>query len=96
MAKTPLLSIPYIHQRCGHPAQQHGRRIPPFILETAFSMRIFLVSAFLPDITQQIHSFLAKGVMSSHSAFTFGKDRIAFCKSFGNVCTVPDATIQLL
>jgi len=50
-------------------------------------MRISLVSDFLPDVTQQIHSLRASGVISSHSAFTFGTAVIAFRKSEGRLCT---------
>lgn len=74
--------------RCEHPAQQQGRRIPPLIFEIAFLIRIFLVSAFLPDVTQQIHSFRASGVMSSHSVFTAGTEVIALRKSAGKVCCI--------
>jgi len=41
--------------------------MPLFILDMAFSIRICRVSAFLPLVTQQIHSLRAKGVMSSQS-----------------------------
>ncbi len=61
----------HLCQRCIHPAQQQGRRMPPFIFESAFSIRISRVSAFLPLVTQQIHSLRASGVMSSHKARTF-------------------------
>jgi hypothetical protein len=33
---------------------------------------------FLPEITQQIHSLRANGVMSSHTACAFGTEAIAF------------------
>ena len=59
-------------------------------------MRISLVSAFFPDMTQQIHSLRASGVMSSHSFRAAGVDSIAFRKSCGNVCTVPPAMPFLL
>ena len=42
-----------------------------------------LVSAFTPEMTQQIHSFFAKGVISSHNFSTFGTASIAFFKSSG-------------
>lgn len=69
---------------CVHPTQQHGRRMPLFIFESAFLMRIFLVSAFAPDVTQQIHSLRASGVISSHSDTTDFSDLMAFCRSAGN------------
>lgn len=64
--------------------------MPPFILESAFVIRIFLVSAFFPEVTQQIHSLRAKGVISSHIPFTTGKDAIALRKSAGSVCGTDD------
>lgn len=72
--------------RCGQPAQQQGRRMPPFSLESAFLILISLVSAFLPEVTQQIHSFRASGVISSQTAFTAGLELIACFKSLGSVC----------
>jgi hypothetical protein len=61
--------------------------MPPFILEIAFSMRMLRVSAFLPDITQHIHSLRASGVTSFHMASALGLAATAFFKSAGNVCT---------
>ena len=49
-------------------------------------MRIPLVSSFLPDITQQIHSLRARGVMSAHAAFALGVAVRAFRKSAGTLC----------
>ncbi len=63
--------------------------MPPFIFESAFSIRIFLVSAFLPEVTQQIHSLRASGVILSHKALTLGAPIIAFSKSRGTLCTTP-------
>jgi hypothetical protein len=51
-----------------------------------FCMRMFLVSASLPEVTQHIHSFLAKGVMSSQTFFAFGEAKMAFFKSAGSLC----------
>jgi len=68
------------------PAQQQGRRIPPLSFESAFSIRIFLVSAFLPDITQQIHSLRASGLISSHTARAFGDELSTLFKSAGILC----------
>jgi hypothetical protein len=73
------------------PGQQQGLRIPPFIFESAFPMRILLVSSFLPDVIQQIHSLRARGVISSQRANTVGEEAIAFRKSAGSLCTVPPA-----
>lgn len=72
-----------------HPAQQHGRRIPPPSFESAFFIRIFLVSSFLPDVTQHIHSLRASGVMSSHTACAAGLETRALRRSAGSVCTMP-------
>ena len=63
--------------------------MPPFIFESAFSIRMTLVSAFALEVTQQIHSLRASGVMSSQSAKTFGAEIIALRKSGGIVCTTP-------
>ena len=75
-----------------HPTQQHGLRIPPVSFEIPFLIRIFRVSSFLPDVTQQIHSLRASGVISSHTIKAFGEEMSAFRKSSGNLCTVPVAT----
>jgi hypothetical protein len=53
-------------------------------------MRIDLVSCFLPEVTQQIHSLRASGVMSCQRASTLGEEIIASRKSEGRVCIVPD------
>lgn len=55
----------------------------------AFSIRIPLVSDFLPEVTQQIHSFRASGVMSSHTDNALGVEKTTFFKSSGILCTVP-------
>jgi len=49
---------------------------------------MFLVSVFLPEVTQQIHSLRARGVMAFHIFFAKGVEIIAFRKSSGNLCTV--------
>ncbi len=46
--------------------------MPPLSFESAFSILIPLVSDFLPEVTQQIHSFRASGVISCHSASALG------------------------
>ncbi len=46
-----------------------------------------LVSSFLADVTQQIHSLRAKGVISAHTSVTIGSDSIAFRKSAGILWT---------
>jgi hypothetical protein len=47
---------------------------------------MFLVSAFLPDVTQQIHSLRASGVVASQVAFDAGEEARAFRKSSGSLC----------
>ncbi len=59
-------------------------------------MRIARVSAFLPDITQQIHSLRASGVMSSHNARSFGEAESAFRKSAGSTWMVPGEIVRII
>jgi len=54
-------------------------------------MRRFLVSSFFAEVTQQIHSLRARGVMLAHASVTIASDSIALRKSAGILCTVPDA-----
>jgi len=64
----------------------------PFrILARPTSMRRFLVSSFLADVIQHIHSLRASGVMLTHTSVTTASDSIALRKSGGILCTVPDA-----
>ena len=79
-------------QRCGHPGQQHGLRMPPRILSMPTSMRRFLVASCLAEVTQQIHSFLASGVISAQRFLAVALDSTAFRKSAGNLWTVPSAS----
>ena len=53
-------------------------------------MCCFLVSGFLTEITQQIHSLRASGVISSHFARATESETRTFRKSAGTVCTAPD------
>ncbi len=76
-------------QRCVHPGQQHGLRMPPRSLSMPTSMRRFLVSSFLADVTQQIHSFRASGVISTQRLLTAAVDSRALRKSAGSLWTVP-------
>lgn len=48
-------------------------------------MRRFLVSSFFADVTQQIHSLRASGVMSAQTSFTTESDSIALRRSAGNL-----------
>ena len=54
-------------------------------------MRRFLVSSFLADVIQHIHSLRASGVMLTHTSVTTASDSIALRKSGGILCTVPEA-----
>lgn len=82
-------------QRWGQPGQQQGRRIPSFSSETTRSTCCFLVSGFLTEIVQQIHSLRARGVMSSHFASASGSEMRAFRKSAGTLCTAPEESAFL-
>jgi hypothetical protein len=72
-------------QRCGHPGQQHGLRMPPRILSMPTSMRRFLVASCLAEVTQQIHSFRASGVISAQSLLAVAVDLMALRKSAGSL-----------
>ena len=56
-------------------------------------MRRLLVSAFLAEVTQQIHSLRASGVMSAQTSLTTESDSIALRKSGGILCMVPEAVV---
>ena len=63
--------------------------MPPLIFDSAFAIRIPRVSAFLPAVTQQIHSLRASGVISSHFASAALSAVRAFLKSAGILCATP-------
>ena len=75
--------------RCMHPAQQHGRRIPSFSSEHTRLICSCRVFGCFTEITQQIHSLRASGVISSHVARALGSDARAFRKSTERLCTTP-------
>jgi hypothetical protein len=52
-------------------------------------MCCLLVSGFLTEITQQIHSLRASAVISSHFARATGSEMRTFRKSAGTLCTAP-------
>jgi hypothetical protein len=54
-------------------------------------MRRFLVSSFLADVTQQIHSFRASGVISAQRLFAAPSDSMALRKSDGSLWIAPPA-----
>src|SRR5437879_2707090 len=74
------------------PSQQHGRRFPSSSSDCNRWMCWLLVSAFLGQSTQQIHSLRARGVRSCHAARTFGLAVRTRLKSIGTVCTTPPET----
>src|SRR5437660_2406117 len=76
-------------QRWRQPGQQQGRRIPSLSSVHTRSMCCLLVSGFLTEITQQIHSLRASGVISSHFARAMGSEMRTFRKSAGTLCTAP-------
>ena len=59
-------------------------------------MCCLLVSGFLTEITQQIHSLRASGVISSHLAHAAGSEVRAFRKSGGTLCSAPAETAFLV
>src|SRR6202007_2436131 len=59
-------------------------------------MCCLLVSGFLTEITQQIHSLRASGVMSSHFARATESEMRTFRKSGGTLCTAPGEIAFLL
>jgi hypothetical protein len=77
------------NHRWSQPGQQQGRRFPSLRLEQPHSTRRLLVSGFLADSIQDIHSLRASGVISSHAANASESDESAFFKSGGNLCTGP-------
>lgn len=54
-------------------------------------MRRFLVCSFLADVTQQIHSFRASGVIVAQRLFAAASDSRAFRKSDGSSWIAPPA-----
>ena len=52
-------------------------------------MRCLRVSSFLPDVTQQIHSLRASGVISAHRLLAAASDSMALRKSEGSLWIVP-------
>lgn len=76
-------------QRCGQPGQQHGLRMPLRILSMPTAMRRCRVASCFGEVTQQIHSFRASGVMSIHRLDAAASRPMASRKSAGNAWTVP-------
>ena len=84
-----LLTLLVVSQRCGQPGQQQGLRFPSLRLEQPHSIRRVLVSAFLANSIQQIHSLRARGVMSSHVSKAFASEVSAIFRSAGRSWTTP-------
>ena len=61
----------------------------------ARSMCCFRVSGLFTEITQQIHSLRASGVMSSHFAHAAGSEMRTSRKSAGILCTGPAEIVFL-
>jgi len=78
-------------QRCMQPAQQHGRRMPSLSSVRTLATCCRLVSGFLTEITQQIHSLRASGVISSQAASAAPSEVRVWRKSAGTLCTTPVA-----
>src|SRR5437667_5160643 len=78
--------------RCVQPNRKHGRRFPSSSSERNRWMCWLLVSAFLGQSTQQIHSLRARGVRSSHAARAFGRAIKTCLKSIGTAWTTPPET----
>ena len=57
--------------------------MPLRILSRPTAMRRLLVSSFLAEVTQQIHSLRASGVMPAHKALAAGSAWMALRKSDG-------------
>jgi hypothetical protein len=63
--------------------------LPSLKLEQPQLMRLRLVSGFCGDSIQQIHSFLASGVMSFQVSNAFGWSRRASSRFIGRSWTTP-------
>ncbi len=70
--------------------------MPLRILSMPTAIRRFLVASCLADVTQQIHSFRASGVMSTQSLWAAASDSIASRRSAGSLWTVPSASLEVV
>jgi hypothetical protein len=66
-----------------------GQRIPSLSSVRTRSTCCLLVSGFLTEITQQIHSLRASGVISSHFSPAAASEMRTFRKSAGTLCAAP-------
>src|SRR5260370_29836553 len=71
------------------PYQQQGRRMASLSSVRTLSTCCLLVSCFLTEIAQHIHSLRARGVRSSHAAIASASEARVFRKSSGNSWTTP-------
>lgn len=58
-------------------------------------MRRFLVSSFLADVIQHIHSFRASGVIAAQRLLTAALDSMAVRRSGGRLWIVPPGIVLL-
>lgn len=65
--------------------------MPLRILSSPTAMRFFLVSSFLAEVTQQIHSLRASDEISAQTMLTAASEAIAAPKSAGMRWTAPEA-----
>jgi hypothetical protein len=63
--------------------------MPLRILSSPTVMRRRRVSSSLAEVTQQIHSLRARGVMSAHTCLATGSAAMAMRRSAGILCTGP-------
>ena len=87
----PVQSAPH---RCGHPGQQHGRRLPAIRSAQTRSMCFRLVSGFFTEMTQQIHSLRARGLRSFHASRTSDAALSALRRSAGTPWTTPVPIVE--
>jgi hypothetical protein len=88
-ADLPSNHLAALGLRCGQPGQQQGRFLPAFKSPWARSIRLTRVSSFFAEVTQQIHSFCARGVRSTQAFLTADVALIAFSRSAGKLWTGP-------
>ena len=72
--------------RCGQPGQQQGRRLPSLISSNARWIRRQRVVLCLAEMTQQIHSFRARGVRSLQAACAVASELSVLRRSAGALC----------
>ncbi len=91
------IKINYLSVRWVQPDQQHGRRLPTLSSGATLVICFFLVSSFLTETVQQIHSLRASGVIFSQATKALESAARAFRKSAGgNVCTVPPEIFMII